>query len=112
MADPEFVDVEFLAPIPSGHTIYVADIRSSVDETLEARLILDMDSHALYCDPIVAAALQRDPRSVESPMGVLQQFRWEVVKERTATVVGTVMVSARSQTRVFLGPPGPTSPYR
>lgn len=111
----DVLDVEFFAPVPSGHTVYFAEVRSTADASLVAKLVLDRDARMLYCDAIVGGPLRRDPRAVENPLAVLQQFTWEVVQQRTATVLGAVIFQTgygrQPHTRLFLGP-DPTAPYR
>jgi hypothetical protein len=115
LVDSVVFDLGLLAPVPRDHLVLVATMQR---EESRGTFVLDQTAGVLYADPTLWGPLGRRVTAVTDPLATLAQYGWRPVKKVVGRVVGA-MISTTSEgeanhaeTRLFLDPEPPTSPYR
>lgn len=112
---PEVHELQFLAPVPRDHLVLVATVHR---EGRTGSFVLDQSAGILYSDESLWGPLGRRATAVTDPLATLAQYDWTPVKATVGRVVGA-MISTRNtgeanhaETRLFVEPAAPGSPYR
>ena len=94
MDETSVYQFQFLAPVPKGHGVLVAQLQRHGGD--EAWVVLDRTAAILYCDEAVWRSLPRRDdalRAVRDPLGVLADHKWFPMTEASGICGGAVIAT-------------------
>jgi hypothetical protein len=117
MAETSVYQFLFLAPVPKGHGVLVAQLRQHGGD--EAWVVLDRTASTLYCDETLWRSLLRCDdvlHAVQDPLAVFAGHNWVPMTEVSGICGGAIMATTSGGDSNFaktylLVEPGP-APFR
>ncbi len=106
-AQVQVLEVPFVATVPAGHDVLVAQARGPSSPDASSAIVLDVTSSTLYCNDDLWAVFQ-STFSPSDPVRALERAGWVIKQQYKGRVLGAVVSTTNkgesnyARTRLFV----------